>query len=79
VNPGLQRVPYHLRPSPDPNSGTVTGTINAANIGAGAAGQGIAAGEFGETVRAIKAGVVYANVHSSKFPGGEIRGQVDDD
>lgn len=57
----------------------ITGTITAANIGAGAEAQGITTGEFAETVRAIKAGVVYANVHSSKFPGGEIRGQLDDD
>lgn len=62
-----------------PASGTVTGTITAANIGTGAEAQGIITGEFAEVVRAIKAGVVYANVHSSKFPGGEIRGQVDDD
>jgi hypothetical protein len=42
----------------------------------GPAGQGIAAGEFDELVRAIKAGVTYANVHSEMFPGGEIRGQL---
>jgi CHRD domain len=42
----------------------------------GPASQGIAAGEFDELVRAIRAGVTYANVHSEKFPGGEIRGQI---
>jgi hypothetical protein len=42
-----------------------------------AAGQGIAAGDFAELVRAIRAGKAYVNVHSSVFPGGEIRGQLD--
>jgi hypothetical protein len=42
----------------------------------GPAGQGIAAGEFAELVRAIKAGRTYVNVHSSLFGGGEIRGKI---
>ena len=69
--------------SPDcPQSGTVTGTITAANV-VGPSGQGIAGGptgatasEFAEIVDAIRSGVTYANVHSSKFPSGEIRGQI---
>jgi hypothetical protein len=55
---------------------TLTGTIQMADVGAGAAGQGIAAGEFGEFLAAIRSGSTYANVHSTGFPGGEIRGQV---
>jgi hypothetical protein len=43
----------------------------------GAAAQGIAAGDFDELVRALRAGVTYANVHSQARPGGEIRGQLD--
>jgi hypothetical protein len=46
-------------------------------------GQGIAAGEFDELVRAIRTGVTYANVHSlPDFGPGEIRSQLfgsDDD
>jgi hypothetical protein len=57
--------------------GTVTGTITPVEV-VGPAGQGIAAGEFEELVAAIRAGRAYANVHSSKFPGGEIRGQIND-
>jgi hypothetical protein len=60
-----------------PASGTVTGTITAANI-IGPAEQGIAPGEFAEAVAAIGAGVAYVNVHSTKFPNGEIRGQIGD-
>jgi hypothetical protein len=44
-----------------------------------AAAQGIAAGEFGELVAALRAGRAYANVHTTKFPPGEIRGQINDD
>jgi hypothetical protein len=51
------------------------GVITAANV-IGPTGQGIAAGEFAELIRAIKGGRTYANVHSSAFPGGEIRGKI---
>jgi hypothetical protein len=72
-------------PSPDPETrmcppspAKIRGTATADNV-VGPEGQGIAAGEFDELLRAIKAGVTYANVHSSKFPGGEIRAQLNDD
>jgi hypothetical protein len=61
-----------------PLSGTVTGVISAADI-TGPATQGINPGEptaFAELARAIRAGYTYANVHSTRWPGGEIRGQI---
>ena len=57
--------------------GTVEGVIDMADI-IGPAGQGIAAGELREVIRALRKGAVYANVHTTAFPGGEIRGQVND-
>ncbi|HEY7591505.1 MAG TPA: CHRD domain-containing protein [Candidatus Limnocylindrales bacterium] len=54
---------------------TVTGSFTAADV-IGPAGQGIAPAEFGELIRAMRAGMTYVNVHSSKFPGGEIRAQI---
>jgi hypothetical protein len=63
---------------PCPASGSVSGTITPAQV-LEAVGQGIAAGEFDEVVAAIRAGRAYANVHSSLFPPGEIRGQIHDD
>jgi hypothetical protein len=58
--------------------GTVTPDLV---LGPGAAppaapGQGIEPGAFAEIAAAIKAGVSYANVHTTKWPGGEIRGQL---
>ena len=58
--------------------GTVEGTIDAADV-VGPAAQGILAGQLNELVRAIRAGATYVNVHSTTFPGGEIRGQVKSD
>lgn len=61
---------------PDAGAGPeVTGTLTADKV-VGPTGQGIAAGEFAELIKAIRKGDAYANVHSAKFPGGEVRGQI---
>ena len=65
---GVQRCPA--------SPATIRGTIRPADV-VGPAAQGIAPGEFDELVAAIRAGVTYANVHSTKFPNGEIRGQLE--
>jgi hypothetical protein len=63
-------------PCPSPG-GTVTGVITPDDI-IGPAGQGIEARSFAEAVRAMRAGATYANVHSTRWPAGEIRGQIRD-
>lgn len=63
------------RPACTPTSGTFTGTVTAADV-IGPAGQGIAANEFAELLRAMREGATYVNVHTDKHPGGEIRGQI---
>jgi hypothetical protein len=57
--------------------GTVTGTITSAEV-IGPAAQGIEAGNLAEILAAMRAGHAYANVHSTKWPGGEIRAQLND-
>lgn len=60
-----------------PQAGTVVGEIEASDV-IGPTGQGIEAGNLAEIVAAMRAGHAYANVHSSKWPGGEIRAQLND-
>jgi hypothetical protein len=68
--------PAGTQACPTTNPGVVTGTLHAADV-IGPAGQGIAAGEFGELLAAIRADTTYANVHSTLYPGGEIRSQLE--
>jgi hypothetical protein len=60
-----------------PQSGTVSRTVTAADILAPGT-QGIEAGNYEELAAALRSGHAYANVHSSKWPGGEIRAQIND-
>jgi hypothetical protein len=65
-------------PAPQPcphGSGTIAGTITSADV-IGPAGQGVDAAEFAAVLAAIQAGATYANIHTSVFPTGEIRGQL---
>ncbi len=63
------------RPACPVRAGTVEGTITAANVLAIPA-QDLAAGDLASIIAAIRDGATYANVHSRKRPGGEIRGQI---
>jgi hypothetical protein len=60
---------------PAATEGTITGTITAANV-TGPDGQGIAAGDLDSALEAVRDGLAYANMHTTNFTGGEIRGQV---
>jgi hypothetical protein len=63
------------KPACPPSPTLLTGTVTAADVVA-VTPQGITAGEFSEVVRALRRGDAYVNVHTTTYPGGEIRGQV---
>jgi CHRD domain len=65
---------------------TISGTIERDDVLCGGCapapgnpfGQGIGAGEWEEFLRAVDAGKTYANLHTNRWPGGEIRAQLND-
>lgn len=62
-----------------PSSGTVTGTLTAADVNpagspASVTPQGISEGEFAGLIGAIEHNDAYVNVHTDNFPNGEIAG-----
>jgi hypothetical protein len=68
--------PAGTQPCPAPPA-TISGTITAADVTNLANERGISAGELDELIAAIRAGATYVNVHSTRWPGGEIRSQLD--
>jgi len=75
-NPAIPQKPD----CPQTTSGSITGTTTAADIfalnTAGPTDQGLDGHDFAGFLRALRAGSAYASMHTTRFPGGEIRGQI---
>jgi hypothetical protein len=73
--------PAGTQPCP-PSPATIDGTIQAADVSPyipatlAARTQGLNTGEIEELIAAIRNDSVYVNVHSTLWPGGEIRKQL---
>ena len=61
---------------------TISGTILAADVSPNipatqaARTQGVNTGEIEELIAAMRAGATYVNIHSTLWPGGEVRSQI---
>lgn len=74
--------PAGTQPCPAPPA-TISGTIVAADVSPNipatqaARNQGLNTGEIDELIKAVRAGATYVNVHSTTWPTGEVRSQID--
>ena len=69
--------PAGTPPCPAPGV-SVSGTLTAASV-IGPLPQNVHPGNFAEFANIVKSNTAYANIHTTQFPAGEIRGQVRDD
>jgi CHRD domain len=67
--------PSSDKPPCTPTEGTFENDIDVADV-IGPTGQGIAAGEMDELIRAMRKGYAYVNVHTTLNPAGLVRGQI---
>jgi hypothetical protein len=67
--------PAGTQPCPTGPSGTVSGTFTAASV-VGPAAQNVNANDFNALIEALTSNTAYANLHTTGFPAGEIRGQI---
>lgn len=56
-------------------SGTVSGMLDSTSV-IGPTAQNVTPGDFDALVDALTSDTAYANLHTAKFPSGEIRGQI---
>ena len=74
--------PAGTQPCPAPPA-DIVGTIGLADVSPNipatlaARNQGLGTGQFDELVAAMRAGVTYVNVHTTTWPGGEVRSQIE--
>jgi len=57
-------------------SGTVSGILDATSV-IGPSAQNVTPGNFDALVAALTSDTAYVNVHTTNFPAGEIRGQIE--
>lgn len=62
-------------PACPPAPGRLTGVIDAGDV-LGPVAQGVPVGSIDDLIRAIRAGLVYVNIHTVVSPAGEIRGDI---
>lgn len=73
----LGGAPSGVPPCPNnPGVNAVSGKITPASIVGSAAAQGVTAGNFEAFREAVIEGGGYANIHTTSFPAGEIRGPL---
>jgi len=69
--------PAGTPPCPAPGV-SVSGTLTAASV-IGPLPQNVHPGNFAEFANIVKSNTAYANIHTTQFPAGEIRGQIRED